>query len=162
MSAEAEEFADRIARQHVDWFKEHPDRQLVQTNLFETEDGGRGIIPCQLSSCDEREVTIKALRDFMARVKVVRYALWAECWVRGVRLDEAAPYRHGEAAEDPDRQEVVTTVVVEQDGTVTSRSQKIERGPDGNVVALHLEPKAGRMMFGGAMISLMPIKPKVH
>lgn len=165
----AAELADHLAAQHERWFADHPTSDLVQTVMFEQENGETHFIACPWKDADERAFVLNGLRIIMRARKVVRYAVWAEVWIKNMRVPKGADakaearkwgrtYQHGDIAQEPDRGEAVFTLVVEGGGKVTGRLQRIERGRNGGVRRLVMEEmsEGGFEGMGGALADLMP------
>jgi hypothetical protein len=172
----AAELADELTKRHEQVFKDDPKAELMQTVLVQTEDGRVLAIPCGWENAMDRQFKLTLLRELMVVEKVIRYAIWAEVWMK---METAPPevqgqkatkdtlkkavkefskrYEHGDLSRDPNRIECIFTLVVETGGKLTSRVQTIERGRNGGVRRLvRMEEKDDTLNMGGALAELMP------
>jgi hypothetical protein len=168
LPATAQQLVEHLSENHVEWFKENPHGTLGQMLLVERGDGNVEIGPCGWADPHERQIMLAFLRHHMEEIKAVRYALWCEAWIKMVRkpidTDPAQAvkelmdaYKQGDISTDPERKEVVFTLVVEPGGRQTSLMQTIERGPDGAVTGLTpWEDGAELVNLGGALADLLP------
>jgi hypothetical protein len=161
----ADELADFLTAQHERYFKAHPDGALAQTVLIERPDGDADIMLCAWSNPIERVVMLEALRAHVIKVKALRYAVWAEAWITRIPIDAKDPeaarakmmaMRPGDVSRDPERAEVVFTMIVEPGGKVTMRQQEIERDKRRRVRRLVRSDSEDTINMGGALANLFP------
>jgi hypothetical protein len=162
-----EQLLDDLTAQHERYLLANPTGEIAQTVLIERGDGDCELALCGWGNELERNLILDWLQNRVIETKARRYAFWAEAWFKTVAVksadearEEAKKYQHGDIAKDPERREVVFTVVVESNGRTHQRMQTIERGPDGDVVALVLSPPNDMTGLGGALANLFP-PPKV-
>jgi uncharacterized alpha-E superfamily protein len=160
-----EEIADMLAKQHAAFYAANPKSEIPHHCLIFTEGGDSFVVDCGWSSAQERSAMLDALAALMASMHAVRYAISSEAWMVMRKTTDPAPYlanyKHGDAAKNPERVEVVTTLVVDISGKIANRFQEIVRDRRGRVVAL--KPVLGEdgMAGAGAMSELLP-RRSVH
>jgi hypothetical protein len=161
----ADELADALAAQHERYFKAHPKGQIAQTVMIERPDGDADFLLCAWANPIERVVMLEALRAHVTKVKAVRYAVWSEAWIKRIKIDPKDPeaarkamaqMQPGDVSRDPERAEIIFTMVVEPNGTVTMRQQEIERDKRGRVKRLVRDADDDIVNMGGALANLFP------
>lgn len=156
------EWAEKLACEHVDYFKRHPKGQISQVCIIEAEEGYI-FVACAWRDEDERRFVLATLRAQMRAAGARRYAFFGEAWTRRTSVPPGRPLRGDDGfvmpVDDPNRGEEVFTIVV--DPRVASPafiSHRIVRGRSGGVRTLVREPERYSHHLGALVHLLAPAK----
>lgn len=135
---DSKELAETLASAHEKIFADDPNTEILQHCMIFTADEGSVLIQCPWGSKSERSVMLSNLASVIKESRADRYAFWSEVWMNRVELSDRA--KAVEPRKDPNRQELVMTLVCERGHKPVIIMQAIERGESGGVTKLVREP----------------------
>jgi hypothetical protein len=150
-----DELADQICRQHERHYSRRPKEGLIQTCMIFHGDGQAELVQCPWRDKTERILVLEFLRQRVKEVSATKYAFWAEAWVSKGTLDKPLNEQLL-PSQDPNREEMVFTIVVEPGQPVVTRAQRIRRDAiTGKVLALIKEQPEAFPIMEGPLLDLL-------